>query len=169
MRAEREWYAVRTKSRRETYAQSQLARRGVETFLPRILEWSAGDRPAVIGPLFPGYLFARVNLLQQYTSIIWAPGVRSIVAFGETPAPVGEEVVAFLQRRCGDQGFICALPPTFREGDWVRVTRGPLEGLMGLVQGQMSARRRVEVLMDLLRRPTRVSVPVELLEHISTC
>ena len=33
----RQWYVVRSKPRREEYAQGQLVRRGVETFLPRIL------------------------------------------------------------------------------------------------------------------------------------
>ena len=32
------WYVVRSKPRREVFAQGQLIRRGVETFLPRIAE-----------------------------------------------------------------------------------------------------------------------------------
>ena len=46
MIGEREWYVVRSKPRREEYAQDQLLRRGVETFLPRIIEPLRGLRMA---------------------------------------------------------------------------------------------------------------------------
>jgi transcriptional antiterminator RfaH len=159
------WYAVRSKPRREQYAQEQLIRRGVETFLPRILEPLRGDDDPVVGPLFPGYLFARIDLLSQYTSVIWAPGVRGFVAFGDVPAAVDPAVIEFLQERCGEEGIV-RIVPTFHDGDLVRVTRGPLGGLVGVVQGQVSGQCRVRVLMELLRRHTQVSVPMRLLEHV---
>ena len=165
MSAGREWYVVRSKPRREEYAQDQLLRRGVETFLPRIVEPLRGHAEPVIGPLFPGYLFARVDLLSQYNSVIWAPGVRRFVAFGDVPAAVDPAVVEFLQERCGPEGVVRVVP-TFHDGDLVRVTRGPLGGLVGVVQGQVSGQCRVRVLMELLRRRTQVSVPSQLLEHV---
>ena len=57
--------------------------------------------------------------------------------------------------------------PTFHDGDLVRVTRGPLGGLIGVVQGHVSGECRVRVLMELLRRRTQVSVPSQLLEHVA--
>jgi transcriptional antiterminator RfaH len=161
----RQWYVVRSKPRREDYAQEQLVRRGVETFLPRIVEAQAGRQEPVIGPLFPGYLFARVDLLSQYNRVIWAPGVRSFVAFGDMPAAVDRAVVAFLQERCGPEGIVRVVR-RFSEGDVVRVTRGPLGGLIGIVQGHVSGQQRVRVLMELLRRRTQVNVPSQILEHI---
>jgi transcriptional antiterminator RfaH len=162
----RQWYVVRSKPRREEYAQGQLQRRGVETFLPRIVEPVRGRGDALIGPLFPSYLFARVDLLAQYNSVIWAPGVRGFVAFGEVPAAVDRDVVEFLQQRCGPEGVVCVVP-TFHDGDVVRVTHGPLGGLIGVVQGHVSGQCRVRVLMELLRRRTQVSVPSQLLEHVA--
>jgi transcriptional antiterminator RfaH len=159
-----EWYVVRTKARRETYAQDQLARRGVQTFLPRILEPGRVATEPIVGPLFPGYLFAHLRLSLQYTAVIWAPGVRNFVAFGEIPCPLDEDVVDFIQERCGTEGIVRAMP-TFTDGDLVRVKCGPFGGLLGVVQGDVSARCRVRVLMDLLRRRTQVSLPIELLEH----
>jgi transcriptional antiterminator RfaH len=161
---DRQWFVVKTKTRREEYAQDQLIRRGIDSFLPRILEAPrSGSHPSV-GPLFPGYLFARIDLSTQFTRVVWTPGVRSLVAFGDVPAPVDSEVVEFLRERCGSSGIVSGLP-AFHDGDLVRVKRGPLAGLVGVVEGGVSATRRVEVLMDLLRRRTRVSLPVELLEH----
>jgi transcriptional antiterminator RfaH len=160
------WYVIRSKPRREEYAQDQLRRRGVLTFLPRILEPARCRLEPVVGPLFPGYLFARLCLASQFTRVIWTPGVRSLVAFGEEPTPVDPAVIQFIQERCGAAGIVQALP-TFHHGDCVRVKTGPMEGLVGIVDGSVSAQRRVQVLMELLRRRTRVSVPVEMIEHAS--
>ncbi|MGH7788428.1 MAG: transcription termination/antitermination protein NusG [Candidatus Binatia bacterium] len=160
-----QWYVVRSKPRREEFAQGQLIRRGVETFLPRILEPLRGRSEPVVGPLFPGYLFTRVDLLAQFNSVIWAPGVRSFVAFGDIPVAVDDAVIAFLQERCGAEGIVRLLP-AFHDGDVVRVTRGPLGGLVGVVQGGASGHSRVRVLMELLRRRTQVTVPMQLLERV---
>src|SRR3989442_11773906 len=77
---DRRWYVVRSKARKEDYAVQQLERRGVRVFLPRILEWGRDE----VAPLFPGYLFVCIALLEQYYRVVWTPGVRSFVAFGAT-------------------------------------------------------------------------------------
>jgi transcriptional antiterminator RfaH len=161
-----QWYVVRSKPRREEYAQDQLLRRGVETFLPRIMEPARGRLDPIVGPLFPGYLFARVDLLSQYNRVIWAPGVSRFVAFGDVPASVDEDVIDFLRERAGTAGIVRVVR-TFHDGDVVRVTRGPLNGLEGVVDGHVSGQARVRVLMELLRRRTQVSVPSQLLEHVA--
>lgn len=157
------WYTVRTKPRREAFAQMELGRRGVETFLPRIIEPGRSEEPSV-GPLFPSYLFARLSLQTQYTRVVWAPGVRGFVAFGGAPPSVGDDVIAFLQERCGSEGVVRVVP-SFSDGDLVRIKRGPLGGLVGVVQGDDGGRSRVQVLMELLRKRTQVSVPAAMLEH----
>ncbi len=164
--SEPHWYVVRSKPRREAFAQAQLLRRGIETFLPRIVESGEGRAEPVVGPLFPGYLFARLDLLSQYTRVIWAPGVHSFVSFGDVPAAVDPAVMAFLRERAGDAGVV-RVTRTFNDGDVVRVVRGPLGGLIGVVQGACSGQMRVRVLMELLRRRTQVSVPSQLLEHVA--
>ncbi len=165
---ESEWFVVRSKPRREEYAQRQLIRRGVETFLPRIAERGKARRgEPVVSPLFPGYLFARLDLETQYTSVIWTPGVHSMVSFGGTPVPLETEVLDFLRRRCGSHGLIVATP-RFEPGQEVRVVDGPLAGLHGIVQERVSGRARVRVLMELLRRRTQVTLPLDLLESVAS-
>src|SRR5882672_10510728 len=89
---DRQWYVVRTKTRKEDYAVQQLERRGVAVFLPRILEYGRD----VIAPLFPGYLFVHIVLLEEYYRVVWSPGVRTFVAFGPTPTPVQDSVIGFI-------------------------------------------------------------------------
>jgi len=162
-----QWYVVSTKLRREPFAQEQLARRGVETFLPRIIEEpvrSVGR--TLVSPLFPNYLFVHIALEEQYFDVVWTPGVKRFIAFGETPAPVSDVVVGFLQDRVGPEGVL-RLVPAFRAGDVVRVRSGPLAGLVGIIEHPGSPRGRVRVLMELLRRQTRVELPQRLIERVS--
>jgi len=146
--------------------QDQLARRGVVTFLPRIVESPAGSDRSVIAPLFPGYLFVQIDIEDQYFDVVWTPGVRKFIGVGVLPCPVDDSVVEFLQVRTGPEGILRVMP-SFRRGEHVRITHGPLEGLVGIIESPGSGRGRVRVLMELLRRQTRVEVPQEIIERIS--
>jgi transcription antitermination factor NusG len=60
---------------------------------------------------------------------------------------------------------IVARPRPLPVGHRVRVTDGPLAGLVGIIENPPDARGRVSVLMDMLRRQTRVSLDVSCLEE----
>jgi len=160
------WFVVSTKPRREQFAQEQLRRRGVETFLPRILEPSGSDVRPTIAPLFPGYLFVHIDLELQYFDVVWTPGVRKFVGFGPLPCAVDDAVIEFLCARVGREGIL-RVAPSFKRGDVVRIKHGPLEGLVGIIEHPVSGQGRVRVLMELLRRQTRVDVPQQIIERVS--
>src|SRR2546429_9626933 len=120
---DRRWYVVRSKARKEDYAGQQLERRGVRVFLPRILEWGHDE----VAPLFPGYLFVCIALLEQYYRVVWTPGVRSFVAFGAIPTPLQDSVISFIAASAGEGGIIRPLAP-FRTGDRGQIKSGPLAG-----------------------------------------
>ena len=160
-----QWFVVSTKARREQYAQDQLLRRGGETFLPRIIESRLPVKP-VVAPLFPGYVFVHIDLLEQYFDVVWTPGVRKFIGFGTLPSAVDDAVIEFLHQRLGREGVV-RYAQVFKQGDKVRIKHGPLEGLIGIIEHPSSARGRVRVLMELLRRQTRVEVPQHILERVS--
>ena len=160
------WYVISTKARLEQFAQEQLNRRAVETFLPRIIEPGRIGIKPVIAPLFPGYLFVRIDLDLQYFDVVWTPGVRKFVGFGALPCPVDDAVVDFLFARGGQEGILRPLP-IFKEGDMVRIKHGPFEGLVGIIERPGCGQGRVRVLMELLRRQTRVDVPQQIIERVS--
>jgi transcriptional antiterminator RfaH len=161
----RQWFVVSTKVRREYFAREQLVARGVETFLPRIVEPSRVRGKLSVAPLFPGYLFLNIDLEQQYFDVVWTPGVRKFVAFGALPCPVDEQVIEFLHTRMGAEGVL-RLERVFRPGERVSIRSGPFEGLVGIIERPVCARGRVRVLMELLRRQTRVEVPQEIVERL---
>lgn len=159
----RAWYVVSTHVRREEFAVSQLVQRQVEAWVPRMAFERRGRR--VVRPLFPGYVFAHACLAYESARVIWAPGVRRLVTFeGEAP-PVPDAAIAFLRARADASGLIDVTPRPLPVGRRVRITTGPLAGLVGLIENPPDGRGRVSILMDILRRHTRVSVDVAWLEE----
>jgi transcription antitermination factor NusG len=158
---ERQWFVVRTKAKKEDFAVQQLERRGVAVFFPRVLEYGREQ----VAPLFPGYLFVHIALLQQYYRVVWTPGVRHFVAFGPTPTPVQDGVIYLIRSSAAEGGVIRQLSP-FRPGDRVQITAGPLAGLVAVIQRPCSQHGRVQVLLDFLRQGASVELPVGLVDRV---
>src|SRR5256884_7012655 len=93
------WFAILVKTGREKSTNLLLENAGYECFLPvnrSTRRWS--DRTKLIDvPLFPGYLFCRMNPHNRLT-VLMTPGVMQIVGVGKTPIPVEEEEIAAIQR-----------------------------------------------------------------------
>jgi transcriptional antiterminator RfaH len=142
------------------FARSQLYSRGVQVFLPQLQLPQYLQQRRHIVPLFPGYLFVRLDLATGFYVVAWAPGVKGFVGSGEAPGAVNEEVVQFLVDRATPDGIVAARP-ALQRGDEVEISHGPFAGLAAIVQRPPDARGRVRVLMQLLnRRSVRVQVPV---------
>lgn len=154
------WYVVYSKPHKEETAQFHLAHKGLATFFPRLrLPKRVGKRHTIV-PLFPNYLFVRLDTPEEYNYARWSPGVRCVVNFNGTPTPVDDEVVLFLKRRANAEGIVEACV-RLTVGQEVRIVEGPLAGLVGIIQNPPDARGRVRVLLELLGRQVRAEVPVE--------
>src|SRR5262245_59928830 len=143
------WACAQLHPQRERLALHCLTLAGYATYLPRLRErrMAYGRRVEVSPPLFPGYLFFRVDL--QWHKARWSPGVVRLIMAGIAPAVVPAAVIDGLKAR--EVGGLIDLPkpPRFRPGDQVRVLHGPAIGLVGLFVG-MRPRQRVEVLLAIL-------------------
>ena len=161
------WFIARTKAQREAYAQENLEVRRLEVFLPRVIEVDfenrevARRRPA---PLFPGYLFVRMNFPFDYYRVIWTPGVRDLVALGSGPIPIGEAVVEGIRGRCDTSGIVRLPPAPWTPGDRVEIPSGPFAGLFATVITVMPRRRRIKLLIDFLAQQTPVEMPLTALK-----
>jgi hypothetical protein len=150
------WMVVQAKRHKERAVQANLAREGIAAYLPLLRQW---PRPAVggdVGPMFPGYVFCQ-PAPAQLTAVTSCSGVVRLVTFGDGPARVGPEVVAYLRSRGGADGII-EIDPVLA-GREVTITDGPLRGLVAVVERRLNARQRVLVLLNLLQRQTRVELP----------
>jgi transcriptional antiterminator RfaH len=158
---ERRWYTVYSKPQKEEFAESQLRTKGLEVFLPKLLLPNNGKKRKRIVPLFPNYLFTRINVHSaEYGYTIWSPGVKRIISFNGIPAPMDDDIVDFLMKQTNTEGLIRARS-NLKIGQEVLINGGPFDGLVGIIQEPPNARGRVKILLQLLNRPTKADVPVQ--------
>ena len=152
----------------EAYAEvERLTRRRARNFAYGIMLLPREKRRAIAAI----YAFARRvddiadgSLPDDAKRVVWTPGVRRLVTFEGAAPPLPPDAVEFLRTRGGPDGVIVARPRPLPPGQRVRVTDGPLAGLVGIIENPPDPRGRVSVLMDILRTQTRVSLDVGALE-----
>ena len=155
------WYAVYTQSRMESWARSNLWERGFEVYLPlyRRLRRHARRADYVSSPLFPRYLFVRADLQAgQKPRIATAPGVGSIVSFGNRPSTVPERIIEEIREREDADGYVeISEAQGLNRGDAVQLAHAALCDQVGLFDCA-SDNERVVILLNLLGRQVRVHV-----------
>ncbi len=156
------WYAVRTKPNQERQAELSVQRLGVETFYPQMKQRRVIRRreQMIIGSLFPGYLFARLNMAVHYRAAKYARGVLDLVAFGSIPAIVDDEIIEGMRARLRD-GCLTLPAPALTPGEVVRIQAGPLQGLEAVFEREMSDHQRIVLLLRTLTYQARVVLPFE--------
>jgi len=151
------WFAVTVRPQHEKAVARHLGTVGLESFLPlyrtrRI--WS--DRLKELNlPLFPDYVFCRFVVRDRVT-VLKIPGVRAVVGFGKEPTPVSDAEIAALKTMVAS-GVPVHPWPYLKIGDWVRIARGPLQGLEGILV-QHKGSWRVVVSVHLLQRSVAAEV-----------
>jgi transcriptional antiterminator RfaH len=157
------WYAVQAKRNAERRVVHRLALKSILSFLPliEVVRRYAERRVVRVEPLFPGYLFAQMDALDRdpsgWDALRLAPGVRRILGTEEAPVPVPEDVIASIQARVRDLGFIRP-GPQFTRGSMVSFRHGLLSGLEAIFEMPMSRAGRVRVLLELLGQPRVLEV-----------
>jgi transcription antitermination factor NusG len=155
--AEREWYAIWTRSRHEQAVREQIERKGFEAFLPTIPRWSRWkDRKKKIDwPLFPGYCFARFDSRDRLP-ILKCTGVVNIVSFEGEIASIPDFEIDGI-RRLVESDLQFDPCPLIREGMMVEVVHGPLKGVVGRLL-RKGAHARLVLAVDLIGQAVSVEV-----------
>jgi transcription termination/antitermination protein NusG len=155
------WYALHTRSHCEQLVYEQLAAKGFHLFLPKMQVWSqrAGVRHRIAVPMFPGYLFLH-SLVDSaiYLEVRKARGLVRILGQGwDRLAAVPEEEI--LAIRAVLRSKLPIHPhPYLREGQRVRIRRGPLSGVEGILVDGKAHKGRLVLSVELLQQSVAVEV-----------
>jgi len=84
-------------------------------------------------PLFPGYLFVRLDLAQPWNPVRYAPGVFQLLMTGDRPSICPEGAVSALQAAEAERATYPRQEPPWRPGDAVSLGKGPMEGQHAIV------------------------------------
>jgi transcriptional antiterminator RfaH len=150
---------IQTKPRQEAIAEGNLLRQSFEIYLPVIKEKKRrrGKWTELVLPLFPGYLFVRLDLNSDNIAPIRSThGVTSLIKFGELIRPVPDRFIQELQDSADPTtGLHQGHRSPFKKGDEVTVLAGPLAGVRGVFQAT-SGSERVSILLEMLGRPNTI-------------
>jgi transcription antitermination factor NusG len=149
------WYAAYTKSRHEKRVAEHLTIRGVELFLPlypSTRRWNNGCTVTLERPLFPNYVFVRIQASKR-VRVLELSSVLFLAGASREPLP-DEDIDRF---RSGLHLVNAEPHPVLTVGERVRIRRGPFEGLSGVVSRQRN-RFRVVLTLDLIMKSVAVEV-----------
>jgi transcription antitermination factor NusG len=157
-----QWYALRSKPRKEDIVWRQLRGESVEVFYPRIRVNPVNPRSRKIKPYFPGYMFVYIDLEQTGVSRFqWMPHTLGLVSFGGEPSHVPDNLVIELRKRVAEIAEAGGeLFDGLKTGDMVRIGSGPFQGYEAIFDTRLPGSERVRVLLELLTSKRRV--PIEL-------
>ncbi len=159
------WFVVQTQVNAEAKAARNLMKQGFEIYLPRYLKRRSHARKIdkVAVPLFPRYLFVRINAAtQRWRSIQSTFGVAGLVLHRSEPAPVPPQVLHSLRAREDESGYVeLDQRPKFAPGDKLRVIAGAFAENLALFEG-LADRDRIVVLLDMLGRKVCVSIEADM-------
>jgi transcription termination/antitermination protein NusG len=155
------WYALYTRSHCEQLVWDQLEAKSFHLFLPRIDVWSqrAGRRHLISVPMFPGYLFLRHAIDKvSYINVRKTRGLVRIL--GESWDRLS--IIPNAEIEAIQTALNTSLPtmphPYLREGQRVRITRGPLRGIEGVLVQSKPTKGLLILSIDLLQRSVAVEV-----------
>ena len=154
------WYCARTKPKHEHIAAANLRKYlRLEVFHPQLRVERSTRRGLVrvVEPLFPCYIFVHCAIQEQLDAIRYSNGVSNIVHFADRIPTVSDTVILELM-----QYFNAGEPMPVEEkllpGADVVLGDGAFAGMRASVLRVMPAGRRVQVLLEILGRPTAVEV-----------
>jgi transcriptional antiterminator RfaH len=154
------WYCARTKPKHEHIAAANMRKYlGLEVFHPQLRVERSTQRGLVrsVEALFPCYIFVRCIINEHLNDIRYTNGVSSIVHFADRIPTISDKVIEELRAH-----FSAEEPMVVEErlipGSAVVLGGGAFAGTNASVLRVLSAGRRVQVLLDILGRPTAVEV-----------
>jgi len=164
---DRRWFAVYTTCRHEKRVARHLEERQIEHFLPLYRtqhRWKDGSRVLVDLPLFPGYVFVRIESRNR-CGVLAVPGVVSMIGTATRPAPLSDLEVETL--RAGLDPMRTEPHPLLIVGQRVRIKAGALAGVEGIVVRKKSG-MRVVLTLSLLMQSIAIEVDGDDVELVGT-
>lgn len=159
--AEAQWYVVHTQPRSEKRAEHNLRLQSYTVFAPFISRKVRHARQSKIvqSPLFPRYIFVRIDLgRDRWLSINSTAGVCELIAVLDRPSPLPAGLVEVLMRAHAGRSAK-DIDEEFDVNATVQLSSGPFAELIGRIE-RVDERGRVQVLLEIMGRAVSVQTTV---------
>lgn len=159
------WLAYYTAPRHEKAVAKQFQCRSVDYFLPLVRQsrrWKNGVRAKIEEPLFPGYVFARVQP-RLYFHVLNVPGVVSVVGPSRHPSVLDDEEIDSLRAGLAERN---GRPhPFLTVGQKALIVAGAFAGKTGILTRELTS-LRVVLTMDAIMKSFSIEVDADELEMV---
>lgn len=153
----------------------RLKAAGFDAFVPvavRVLPPKGPRRKAIERklPLFRGYAFVRLQApvsRADWSAVCNVDGVVRIISTTSGPSPVPVGLVEALQASGPVREQSQSVATRFRKRMLARVTNGPWANFIGMIS-RADSDKRIEIMLRVFGRETKVTVPVSILEPVET-
>ena len=142
------WHLIYTKPKNEDFVEHRLQSAGFEVLNAKLKQRRYLRRRLqdAVSPLFPCYLFARFDTLNDYRLIKYTRGIKNIVGAEWLPTVVPDEIINSIWER-EEQGVITVMPPSFERGEEVLIKDGPFQDFEAVFQREIKGIERVCILL----------------------
>jgi len=161
----KKWFVVNTKPKNEDRAASNLLFGGIESLAPKLkLKKYRNNRFIyVIEPMFPGYIFAKFDPIEEFRIVKYTRGVKTIVHFGEQIVPIHEELIEFIKSKL-ENGIAIIQKKPLEKGNKIIIKDGPFKGLTGIFEREIEGKERVTILLYAVQFAARMEIDRDLIE-----
>lgn len=158
----RRWCVLASKPHAERRAHAALHLKGYQPYLPLItVRWR--DRTWHTAPLFPGYVFCRLDLSKPWHPVTRTPGVFQLLMINGQPATCPDHALEAVQSALQAAEALAASRTRWSVGQPCSLAYGPLRGMPAIITAIDGDQARVAVMMLGQLRVVRIDT-----EHLRT-
>ncbi len=173
MAKDAKWYVVHTYSGYENKVKANIEKaienRGMQDLFPDIkvpmetvVEKNGETEKVVTRKIYPGYVFVKMIMTDESWYVVRnTRGVTGFVGPGSKPVPLSESEVASMGVETHEVSV------DFEVGDNVRITDGPLESFIGIVEEISLEKQKLRVCVSMFGRDTPVELEFHQVEALS--
>jgi len=162
-----QWYALFVKTGEEEdmrkYLETLLPDINMKILIPKrkLQERRKGKVYEVIKTLLPGYVLVKTEMdVDFYYRLKKLPGLLKILRDESEPLPIPEHEIAVILALT-NQGDVIEFSEVYKEGDRIKVARGPMKGLEGIIESYDHRKKRLKIRLEILGQVKKVDIGAE--------
>jgi transcriptional antiterminator RfaH len=155
------WFVINTKPKKEFQVEKLFTEGGIKIYCPKYMHENK------IKTFFPGYGFIYFDFPAQYQLVKYTRGVKRVVGNKGAPTPIPEGVIREIKSRETDgliELYKYGEEPEI--GDEIEVMEGPLKGLRGIFEKEITAKERVIILLNYVTYQGQLVIEKEKLKKV---
>ncbi|WP_018691913.1 UpxY family transcription antiterminator [Algicola sagamiensis] len=157
----KQWFVVYTHANAEKKFSEAVTQLGLESYLPLTEEvhiWSDRKKKVTV-PVFKSYVFIQVDLhgLHQVKRL---PGFSHLIRFGEYPTAIPADEIEKMKTILAHQSAVQSNTTRLVKGDRVRIFKGPMSGLEGVLTEDQGT-QKVAIAIEKLNQSILFQIPTD--------